>query len=101
LRAARARGARESVARIDALLAIMTSLDDTCLLYRGGRAALHAAQFGAAAVLTAGGIGEAAGLDAFASLERKLLDLHASPGGAADLLAAALFLDSIERGTWA
>ena len=101
LRAARARGARESVARVDALLAIMTSLDDTCLLHRGGRAALYAAQSGAAAVLAAGGVGEAAGTDAFAALEASLLAQRASPGGAADLLASALFLDSIERGTWA
>ncbi len=100
LRAARARGARESIARIDALLAIMSSLDDTCLLHRGGRAALNAAQSGAAAVLTAGGVGEAAGAAAFVALEGRLLGLHASPGGAADILAGALFLDSIERGAW-
>ncbi|MGB6984692.1 MAG: triphosphoribosyl-dephospho-CoA synthase [Candidatus Aquilonibacter sp.] len=101
LRAARARGAPESVARVDALLAIMSSLDDTCLLHRGGRAALYAAQSGAAAVLRAGGIGEVAGMEIFAALEATLLTLRASPGGAADLLAGALFLDSIERGTWA
>lgn len=101
LRAARARDARESVARVDALLAIMSVLDDTCLLHRGGRAALQSAQRGAAAVLRAGGVGEVAGRAAFFSLERRLLDLHASPGGAADLLAATLLLDSIERGTWA
>jgi triphosphoribosyl-dephospho-CoA synthase len=101
LRAARARGARESVARVDALLAIMTSLDDTCLLHRGGRTALHAARTGAAAVIRAGGVGEAAGMDAFAALEATLIGLYASPGGAADILAAALFLDSIESGTWA
>jgi triphosphoribosyl-dephospho-CoA synthase len=101
LREARAKGVPESVARVDALLAIMTSLDDTCLLHRGGRAALQVAQTGAAAVLAAGGIGEVAGMEAFVALEATLLDLHASPGGAADLFAATLFLDSIERGTWA
>jgi triphosphoribosyl-dephospho-CoA synthase len=101
LRVARARGARESVARVDALLAIMSSLDDTCLLHRGGRAALHAAQTGAASVLSAGGTGEVAGMEAFATLETTLLALRASPGGAADILAGTLFLDSIERGTWA
>lgn len=100
LRSARARGVREAVARIEALLAIMTSLDDTCLLHRGGRAALHAAQAGASAVLAAGGLEQPAGMSAFVALEAKLLDLHASPGGAADLLAATLFLDSIERGSW-
>lgn len=101
LRAARARGARESIARVDALLAIMLSLDDTCLLHRGGRAALQFAQLGAAAALSSGGVGETSGMNAFTILENGLLSMHASPGGAADLLAATLFLDSIERGTWA
>jgi triphosphoribosyl-dephospho-CoA synthase len=101
LREARMRGARESVARVDALLAIMASLDDTCLLHRGGRAALDVAQHGAAAVLSAGGIGHAAGMQCFIELEKTLLGLRASPGGAADLLAATLFLDSIDRGAWA
>ncbi|HUA07790.1 MAG TPA: triphosphoribosyl-dephospho-CoA synthase [Candidatus Acidoferrales bacterium] len=101
LRASRARGASESVARTDALLAIMTTLDDTCLLHRGGEQALRVAQRGAAVALAAGGIGDPAGMRAFEELESALLALRASPGGAADLLAAALFLDSIERGTWA
>jgi len=101
LRAARERGAAEWVARVDALLAIMTSLDDTCVLHRGGAAALRAAQDGAAATLAAGGIGTPEGARAFAALEAELLAYNASPGGAADALGAALFLDSIERETWA
>jgi len=100
LRAARERGASEAVARIDALLEVMTTLEDTCLLHRGGEEALRVAQAGAGAVLAAGGCGTAAGRRACNELERALLARRASPGGAADLLAAALFLDSIERGTW-
>ena len=45
----------KTVARLDALMAIMASLDDTCLLHRGGPAALRAAKRGALAVLRAGG----------------------------------------------
>jgi triphosphoribosyl-dephospho-CoA synthase len=101
LRLARSRGARESVARIDALLTIIASIDDTCVLHRGGAAALRAAQDGAAMVLEAGGYGMSEGAAAFSRLENALLCLNASPGGAADQLAAALFLDSIERGSWA
>jgi triphosphoribosyl-dephospho-CoA synthase len=101
LRAARARGATEAVARVDALVSIMCTLDDTCLLHRGGEAALQAAQSGAVAVLAAGGLGMPEGERAFDALESTLLTHNASPGGAADLLAAALFLDSIERGSWA
>jgi len=101
LRAARERGANEAVARVDALLSIMRTLDDTCLLHRGAQSALHAAQSGAAAVIDAGGIGTPLGMRAFTALESSLLARNASPGGAADLLAATLFLDSIERRTWA
>jgi triphosphoribosyl-dephospho-CoA synthase len=90
---ARARGADETCAQLDALMAIMSSLDDTCLLYRGGESALHAAQCGAGAVLALGGSASAAGRSALLHLDAQLLALHASPGGSADLLAACLFLD--------
>jgi triphosphoribosyl-dephospho-CoA synthase len=91
--AARARGADETCARLDALMAIMTSLDDTCLLHRGGLRALGAAQSGARAVLAAGGSSTAAGWHALLCLDADLLALRASPGGCADLLAACMFLD--------
>ena len=67
LRAARDRGVPEDCARLDALMAIMASLDDTCLLHRGGLAALEAAKAGARAVLAAGGTAAPAGLRAPAS----------------------------------
>jgi triphosphoribosyl-dephospho-CoA synthase len=91
--AARANGADETCARLDALLAIMASLDDTCLLHRGGLPALEAAQSGARAVLAAGGSGKPAGWRALLRLDAELLARNASPGGCADLLAACLFLD--------
>jgi triphosphoribosyl-dephospho-CoA synthase len=91
--AARANGADETCARLDALMAIMASLDDTCLLHRGGPPALEAAQSGARAVLAAGGSTTAAGWHALLRLDAELLSRYASPGGCADLLAACLFLD--------
>ncbi|WP_025600874.1 triphosphoribosyl-dephospho-CoA synthase [Burkholderia sp. WSM2230] len=97
LLAARERGIDEDAARVDALLAIMASLDDTCLLHRAGLAGLHAGQHGARRVLEAGGSSTCEGKTALAALERELLSLNASPGGAADLLAAALFLDMLAR----
>ncbi|WGS53649.1 triphosphoribosyl-dephospho-CoA synthase [Paraburkholderia sp. D15] len=93
--AARARGVDENAARLDALLAIMASLDDTCLLHRAGLAGLHAGQQGAQRVLAAGGSSTAVGRAALAALDHTLLTLNASPGGAADLLAATLFLDML------
>jgi len=101
LREARARGEDDATARINALLAIMTTLEDTCLLHRGGSAALRIAQEGARSVLSAGGYATSRGAHAFFLLDAELLARNASPGGAADLLAAAIFLDSIERRTCA
>jgi len=95
LHAARRRGAAESCARLDALMAIMSSLDDTCLLHRGGWAALRAAQRGASAVLAQGGSASVAGRRALLALDAELLRSYASPGGCADLLAACLFLDDV------
>lgn len=97
LRASRDAGAAETEARLDALLAVMASLDDTCLLHRGGRPALEAAQSGARAVLAAGGTATLAGRAALLALDADLLARWVSPGGSADLLAAALFLDRIDR----
>jgi triphosphoribosyl-dephospho-CoA synthase len=98
LRRKRLNGASERVARLDALLSIMSSLDDTCLLYRGGPAGLAAAKHGAAAVTVAGGTGTALGRNELYRLDRRLLKLHVSPGGSADLLAAVLLLDALENG---
>ncbi|MBJ3814117.1 triphosphoribosyl-dephospho-CoA synthase [Shimwellia pseudoproteus] len=95
LRLSRARGGNESQARLDALMAIMTSLSDTCVLNRAGMPGLEAMQQGARAVLAAGGCATAPGRAALARLDDRMLALNASPGGAADLLAATVFLDSI------
>jgi triphosphoribosyl-dephospho-CoA synthase len=97
LRSKRASGATEHVARLDTLLSIMSRLDDTCLLYRGGEEALVTAKAGAAAVESAGGSGTAIGRQKLFRLDRRLLALGVSPGGSGDLLAATLFLDAVER----
>lgn len=96
LRMARGRGMSETAARIEALLTIMASLTDTCLLHRGGLPALDVARGGASQVLAAGGVSTPAGRQAFAKLETDLLTLNASPGGSADLLAVTLFLDRLD-----
>jgi triphosphoribosyl-dephospho-CoA synthase len=98
LRRARARGLPESLARLEALIAIIARLGDTCLLHRGGWASLEAARVGARAVLAAGGTSTGAGRQALGRLDAALLDRRASPGGSADLLAATLFLDGLDRG---
>ncbi|KTS77163.1 triphosphoribosyl-dephospho-CoA synthase [Pseudomonas oryzihabitans] len=96
LRASRQAGASEQNARLDALLAIMTRLDDTCVLHRAGPTALSAMHRGAQAVLDAGGSASLAGRRQLLALDRELLAANASPGGAADLLAATLLVDRLE-----
>jgi triphosphoribosyl-dephospho-CoA synthase len=98
LRSRRAAGCDESIGRLDALLAIMAQLDDTCVLYRGGLSALNAAKNGAASVITAGGYATPFGRAEMQRLDGAMLGLHVSPGGSADLLAATIFLDAVERG---
>nr|WP_180202315.1 triphosphoribosyl-dephospho-CoA synthase [Pseudomonas sp. SbOxS1]NYU01712.1 triphosphoribosyl-dephospho-CoA synthase [Pseudomonas sp. SbOxS1] len=98
LKRSRAAGHGEQNARLDALLAIMTNLADTCVLYRAGEEGLHTMQLGAQAVLDAGGSASLAGRRRLHELDQQLIALNASPGGAADLLAACLFIDRIESG---
>ena len=95
LRQSRRNGDTESLARLNALLAIMTALTDTCVLSRAGLAGLETMQQGARAVLDSGGCGRFAGRRALANLEQQLLALNASAGGAADLLAATLLVDRL------
>lgn len=97
LHRSRSRGASESEAQVDALLAVMTRLTDTCVLSRGGLPALNAMHQGAQAVLAAGGMHSVAGRQQLRRLERRMLADNVSPGGAADLLAATLFLDSVSE----
>ena len=97
LRKKRKAGFREEVCRLDALLAIMSRLDDTCLLYRGGIEALNVAKAQARAVLLAGGYGSSQGRIEAGDLDRELSARQLSPGGSADLLAATIFLDAVER----
>jgi len=95
LRKGRKNGLSENGARLDALLTIMATLEDTCLLHRGGRKALDIAQSGAARALAHGGATTTEGGEALRQLHESLLCVWASPGGSADMLAATLFVDRI------
>lgn len=98
LRAERNRARTETNSRLWALLNIMARLEDTCVLYRGGAEGLAIVQKGASDALLAGGPGSVAGKLAMFRLDQELLIRNISPGGAADLLAATLFLDALEQG---
>lgn len=95
LRRARSAGLTERTARLDALLGIMSRLDDTCVLHRGGIEGLRTVRLGATRVLAEGGPGTAAGHARLLELDERLRARRLSPGGSGDLLAAALFLDQV------
>jgi triphosphoribosyl-dephospho-CoA synthase len=95
LRAARAAGHGEHTARTDALLASMACLEDTCLLHRAGPQGLRVVRQRAAAILRAGGSGTGRGAILLGDLDRTSRRLHLSAGGSGDVLAAALFVDSV------
>jgi triphosphoribosyl-dephospho-CoA synthase len=97
LRSSRIRGDPESTARLNALMAILGTLDDTCVLARAGPLALRRMQRGATGVLAAGGAATLAGRRRLRDLDHWALAMGVSPGGAADLLAATLFLDWLDE----
>ena len=87
----------ETLGRLNALLAIMTRLDDARLLEQGGQAALKTAQAGAQSILDAGGVATPKGWRLLQHLDRDLLTLKSSPRGSADMLAATIFIDCLSR----
>jgi triphosphoribosyl-dephospho-CoA synthase len=95
---ARKIGRTERDSRLSALLEIMSHLDDTCVLYRGGREAQEVVHRGSTLVLEVGGPGTPEGNAALLDLDRECIRRRISPGGSADLLAATLFLDALEQG---
>jgi triphosphoribosyl-dephospho-CoA synthase len=99
LHMSRAQGADETSAQLDALLAIISRLTDTCVIHRAGLEGMHWLQLQASQVLQAGGYSQALGQEYYRELEAGLILRNASPGGAADLLSVCLFVDAlVERG---
>ncbi len=92
-----ARGWTARQARVQALFATMAVLDDTNLVHRGGLAGLGFAQAAASDWLQAGGAGRADAFDAARALHREFIARRLSPGGAADLLAAACWVQRVGR----
>jgi triphosphoribosyl-dephospho-CoA synthase len=94
-----AREADDAAAGLHALVATIAVLDDTNLAHRGGLAGLRWAQREARFFVTAGSVfapGSAAALEALgAAFAARWL----SPGGSADLLAAAWFVRALRSET--
>jgi triphosphoribosyl-dephospho-CoA synthase len=83
-------------ARVQSFFALLGSMEDTNLLYRGGSAGLRFAQEQAAGFLRQGGVEQPHWRDRAAAVHRAFIARRLSPGGCADLLAITLFLDALE-----
>ncbi|NUU01734.1 triphosphoribosyl-dephospho-CoA synthase MdcB [Herbaspirillum robiniae] len=85
--AAQGRGWHE--AKVDALFALMAHISDTNVYHRGGAQGADVVRSRSAAFLAAGGTGRPGWRDDALDCHRLFVERRLSPGGAADLLAAA------------
>ncbi len=97
LRAARAAGASDRRAKLHALFTAMAFLDDTNLVHRGGLRGLRDAQSRAREFLADGGGLRDDAVDRARALHAVFVARRLSPGGSADLLAAACWMERVER----
>jgi triphosphoribosyl-dephospho-CoA synthase len=96
LKACLSAGADAEAAAVQSLFVIITQLDDTNLLHRGGPAGLDFAQRSAQDFLDRGGIFAPGWYERAQDLHHAFVARRLSPGGAADMLAATLFLHAQE-----
>lgn len=89
------RGLSPEQARVDTLFAVMAVLDDSNLAHRGGIQGLRNAQQAARDFLAKGGAAGQGGMEAAHAVHRDFVALRLSPGGAADTLAAACWMQRI------
>ena len=97
LRAGLQAGATPRIAQVDALFQTIAVLADTNLACRGSLAGLQFAQRAAFDFLQTGGARRPGGLEAARQLHTTFVAHRLSPGGAADMLAAACWLHSVCR----
>ncbi len=83
-------------ARIHACFALISKVEDTNLLHRGGAEGARYAAEAAADFLSNGGIGATGWRNAAAAVHAGFVSRRLSPGGCADLLAMTLFVDFLE-----
>ena len=95
LQQALAAGLAPRWARLQTLFCVMAVLDDTNLAHRGGLAGLRFGQRAAADFLAAGGVARPDALAHAVSLHQAFVARRLSPGGAADLLAAACWVQRV------
>jgi triphosphoribosyl-dephospho-CoA synthase len=82
-------------ARVQACMGLIATLEDTNLLYRGGPEGISFAHRQAKCFLDQGGVGTPDWRARAAAIHEAFVARRLSPGGCADLLAMALFVDGI------
>ena len=97
LRSLRKMEIEENACNIHTLLAVMSVLDDTNVLTRGSQEDLRWLKKEAEEILKEGGMFTAAGRERLEELNIACIQKNISPGGAADYLAAAIFLVNLEN----
>lgn len=95
LHAARQRGASVAMARTDALFALMAHVSDSNVYHRAGTAGAQTVREHARRFLDLGGTRHPRWRANALESHRAFVAQRLSPGGAADLLAAACFVDAI------
>lgn len=95
LQAARRAGLPDRASRAQALFATMASLADTNLVHRGGLAGLRFAQSAAGDFLAAGGAHRPDWVRHARALHDAFVARRLSPGGAADLLGCACWVETV------
>ena len=95
LRTALRRGADRRGALIHALYVLISRVEDSNLLYRGGHAGLRFAQAQAQAFLAGGSVFATGWEQRAAAIRDAMVAQRLSPGGSADLLAATWFAHNL------
>ena len=96
LRSALEQGAETDAARVHAFFTLLAVVEDTNLLYRGGRAGLSLLRDEARAFLARGSVFRRGCMEDAERLHRRCCELGLSPGGCADLLSASCFVHRLQ-----
>ena len=99
LRGALVRGADDEHALLHTFFVLLAETQDTNVLYRGGVAGLHFMHSEAGEFLARGSVFEDGWRSRAESLHRACSERNLSPGGCADLLAAAWFIHQLQGDT--
>lgn len=95
---ARRHGLEPRRVQLETFFSILAELDDSNLAHRGGMDGLRFARQAARGFLAAGGAGADDALARAQALHRDFVARRLSPGGCADMLAAACFLQRVGAG---